>query len=162
LNGWAVLGAVSLTLLAATLPLALLLPRHRPVLRLAGILAVVVLLGSLTAIGAGWGELNRAVVVAKVADARVAPVSLGSPLVSLPEGTIVNMLKSHGPFTLVSTSHGQRGWVSRDSIEPVIGSVAHEGNQSLKNDQSVMFPKAAGKQSLLALAHETSADNRGS
>jgi hypothetical protein len=128
-NGWAGLGAGAVLLVAATLPLALLLPRRRPVLRLARILAVVALLGSLSAIGARWGELNRAVVVAKEADARIAPVSVGSPLFRLPEGAIVSILKSHGPFTLVSASHGQRGWVSHDAIEPVVGSATREGNQ---------------------------------
>jgi len=162
MSGWAGFGASSLTLLAATLPLALLLPRHRSVLRLARILAVVALLGSLTAIGARWGELNRAVVVAKVAEARIAPVSVGSPLFRLPEGVLVSIVKSHGSFTLVSASKGQRGWVSHEAIEPVIGSATREGNQSLKNDQSVILPKAPGKQSPLASAHEPSVDHRGS
>jgi hypothetical protein len=107
-------------LLAATLPLALLRPPWRPVLRLARILALITLLTSLTAIAARWGELNRAVVIAREAPARIAPVTVGSAMFTLPEGTVVRIVKSHGPFTLVSASNGQRGWVNRDTIEPVL------------------------------------------
>jgi hypothetical protein len=121
-NAWAVLGAGSLLVLAATLPLALLLQRQRPVLRLARIVAVATLLGSLAAIAARWGELNRAVVVAKEAPARIAPVTVGSALFTLQEGTMVSIVKSHGPFALVSARNGQRGWVNRNIIEPVIAS----------------------------------------
>jgi hypothetical protein len=119
-NGWAGLAAGSLLLVTATLPLALLLPRWRPVLRVARILVVMTLLSSLTAIGARWGELNRPVVVAKSAPTRISPVTLGPALFSLPEGTMVNIVKSHGSFTLVSAQNGQRGWVNCDTIEPVI------------------------------------------
>jgi hypothetical protein len=119
-DGWAGLAAGSLLLVTATLPLALLLPRQRAVLRVARILAVMTLLSSLVAIGARWGELNRAVVVAKSAPARISPVTLGPALLTLPEGTMVNIVKSHGSFTLVSAQNGQRGWVNCDTIEPVI------------------------------------------
>jgi len=122
MNGWASLGAGSLLLLAATLPLALLLPRQRPVLRTARILAVLMLLCSFTAVGARWGELNRAVVVVKAAPARISPVTVGSALFTLPEGTMVRIVRSHGLFTLVRAHNGQQGWVNRDAIEPVIGS----------------------------------------
>src|SRR5262249_39637458 len=104
----------------ATLPLALLMPRRRFVLRLAGILAIVVLLSSLAAIDARWGELNRAVVTAKAADARISPVTVGLPMFTLPEGTVVSIEKSYGSFALVSAGNGRRGWVNRETIEPVI------------------------------------------
>jgi hypothetical protein len=120
MNGWAGIGTGALLLVAATLPLALLVPRWRPVLRLARILAVVGLLSSLVAIGARWGELKRAVVTAKAADARISPVTVGPPIFTLPEGTVVSIEKSHGSFALVSAGNGQRGWVNRDIIEPVI------------------------------------------
>jgi hypothetical protein len=123
MNGWAGLGAGSLVLVTATLPLALLLPRRRTPLRLARVLAVVTLLGSLAAIGARWGELSRGVIVAKAAPARISPVTVGQAIFTLPEGTMVNIEKSHGPFTLVTAQNGQRGWVSRDTIEPVIPSI---------------------------------------
>jgi hypothetical protein len=148
-NGWAGLAAASLFLFVATLPLALLRRHQRFVLPLARLLAAVMLAGSLTAIGARWGALNRAVVVAKSAPARIAPVSIGAAMFSLTEGALVNIVKSHGPFTLVSTRDGQRGWVNRDTIEPVISSVTREGAPSAKNDQSVMLPKAPGKQGRL-------------
>lgn len=119
-NAWAGIGAGSLLLVAATLPLALLVPRQRRVLWMARIQAVVVLLSSLVAIGARWGELSRAVVTAKAADARISPVTVGAPTFTLPEGTVVSIVKSHGPFTLVNARGGQRGWVSSDTIEPVI------------------------------------------
>ena len=122
MSGWATLGAGSILLLAASLPLGLLLPRRKPVLRLARILAVMTLAGSLAAIGVRWGELNRAVVIAKAADARISPVTVGQPIFTLPEGTVVNIVKSHGSFALVSARYGQQGWVNRDTIEPVIAS----------------------------------------
>jgi len=120
MNTWAGLAAGSLLLFTAIFPLVLLVPRQRPVLRLARVLAVMTLLSSLAAIGARWGELKCAVVVAKAADARISPVSVGSPLFKLPEGTMVSIVKSHGPFALVIASNGQRGWVNRDTIEPVV------------------------------------------
>jgi hypothetical protein len=119
-NVWADLGAASFLLFAATLPLALVLPARRPSLRFSRIVALMGLLSSLAAIGLRWGELNRAVVTAKVADARISPVTVGSPIFTLPEGTVVNIVKSHGPFALVSAGNGQRGWVNRDTVEPVI------------------------------------------
>jgi hypothetical protein len=122
LNAWADLGAGSLLLLASTLPLALFLPRQQSVLRLTQVLSLATLLCSLTAITARWHELNRAVVVAKTAPAKISPITIGSAMFALPEGTIVNVVRSHGPFTLVSGPNGQRGWVSRDTIEQVIQS----------------------------------------
>jgi hypothetical protein len=119
-NAWANAGAGSLFLLAATLPLSLLLPARRRVLRFARIVALMALLGSVAAIGLRWGEISRAVVTAKAADARISPVTVGSPIFMLPEGTVVNIVRSHGPFALVSARNGQQGWVSRDTIEPVI------------------------------------------
>jgi hypothetical protein len=123
LNQWAYLGAASFMLFAATLPLALILQARRPILRFARIVALIALLGSLGAIGGRWGELNRAVVMAKAADARISPVTVGQPIFTLPEGTVVSVVKSHGPFALVSTHNGQRGWVNRDTLEPVIASL---------------------------------------
>jgi hypothetical protein len=119
-NVWADLGVASLLLLVATLPLALVLPARRRLLRFARIMALMALLSSLTALGARWGELNRAVVTAKTADARISPVTVGPPIFSLPEGTVVGIVKSHGPFRLVSAPNGQRGWLNHDVIEPII------------------------------------------
>jgi hypothetical protein len=121
-NVWVDLGAASLLLFAATLPLALVLPARRPVLRFARILTLMALLSSLAALAVRWGELNTAVVTAKAADARISPVTVGLPIFTLPEGTLVSIIKSHGPFALVSARGGQRGWVNRDTIEPVIAS----------------------------------------
>jgi hypothetical protein len=122
-NLWAYLGAASFLLFAATLPLALILQPKRPVLRFARIVALMALLGSLAAIGVRWGELNSAVVMAKSADARISPVTVGQPIFTLLEGTVVSVVRSHGSFALVSTHNGQRGWVNRDTLEPVITSV---------------------------------------
>jgi hypothetical protein len=117
---WSDLSAASLLLLVATLPLALVLPARRPTFQAVRIVALIALLGSLTALGVRWGELNRAVVTAQAADAHISPVTVGSPIFTLPEGTVVSIVKSHGAFTLVSARNGQRGWVNRDAIEPVI------------------------------------------
>ena len=119
-NVWADFGVISLLLLTATLPLALVLPARRRVLRCARIAALMALLSSLAALGVRWGELNRAVVTAKSAEARISPVTVGTPLFTLPEGTVVNIVKSHGPFTLVSAGDGRRGWVNRDTVGPVV------------------------------------------
>jgi hypothetical protein len=121
-NVWAGIGAAAFLLFAVTLPLALVLPARRPILRFARIVTLMSMLGSLAAIGVRWGELNRAVVTAKAADARISPVTVGSPIFTLPEGAVVSIVKSRGPFALVSARNGQRGWVNRDSIEPVIAS----------------------------------------
>jgi hypothetical protein len=84
------------------------------------VLAAVTLLGSITAVAGRWGELHRAVVIAKGTPARIAPVTVGSALFTLPEGAVVSIVKSHGAFTLVAAGNGQRGWVTREAIEPVI------------------------------------------
>jgi hypothetical protein len=130
-NVWAGIGASAFLLFAATLPLALVLPARRPVLRFARIVALMSMLGSLAAIEVRWGELNRAVVTAKAADARISPVTVGSPIFTLPEGAVVSIVKSHGPFALVSARNGQRGWVNRDNIEPVITS-ANQPQETIK------------------------------
>jgi hypothetical protein len=119
-NGWASLGAGALLLFAATLPLGLRLRRQRAALRLAGILALTMVFCSLAAIAVRWRELNHAVITAKSADARISPVTVGAPMVTLPEGAVVSILKSHGHFALVSARNGQQGWVNRDTLEPVI------------------------------------------
>ncbi len=116
LDGWAGLGAGSLLLLAASLPLALLAVRARPVLRLARFAAVLVFLISVVAIGSRWGELDRAVVTAKEATARISPVTIAQTAFTLPEGSLVSVVRSHGSFTLIRNLEGHQGWVSRDAI----------------------------------------------
>jgi hypothetical protein len=120
LNGWAGLGTVSLLLFTATLQLALLVPRARPACSLARVAALLALLGSAAAIGARWGDLDRAVVTAKEAAVRVSPVTMGQALLRLPEGSMVRIVKPHGGFALVRNLEGQQGWVSRDALSPVI------------------------------------------
>ena len=120
LNGWGAWGAVSLFLLAATLPLALLSPGARPALRLARIVAAVAVLGSVAAIGSRWAEFHRAVVTAKEATARLSPVTMGQVVFTLPEGATVSTVKSHGRFAFIRTPDGHQGWVSRDAVEPVV------------------------------------------
>jgi hypothetical protein len=41
-------------------------------------------------------------------------------MVTLPEGAVVSIVKSHGHFALVSARNGQQGWVNRDALEPVV------------------------------------------
>jgi len=120
LNVWAGLGAASLFLLAATFLAVLLLPEARPTLRLARIALVLALLGTVAAIGSRWAELDRAVVTAKEATARVSPVTMGQALFTLPEGAMVGFVKPHGRFALIRTQDGHQGWVSRDAVEPVV------------------------------------------
>jgi hypothetical protein len=120
LNGWGASGAVSLFLLAATLPLALLLPGARPALRLARIAAAVAVLGSVVAIGSRWAEFHSAVVTAKEASARLSPVTMGQVDFTLLEGATVSIVKSHGRFTLIRTPNGHQGWVNRDAVEPLV------------------------------------------
>lgn len=120
LDGWGALGAVSLLLLAATMPLALLLPGARPALRLVRISATVAVLGSLVAIGARWAESDHVIVTAKEATARLSPVTMGQAVFTLPEGATASILKPHGRFALLRTPDGRQGWVSRDTVEPVV------------------------------------------
>lgn len=120
LDGWGASGAVSLFLLAATMPLALLLPRARPAFRLVRISAAVAVLGSLVAIGARWAESDRVVVTAKEATARLSPVTMGKEVFTLPEGATAGILKPHDRFALIRTPDGRQGWVSRASVEPVV------------------------------------------
>src|SRR5262249_9133426 len=121
LNCWAGMGATSLLLLTATLPLAVLLPGKRRVLRFARVLAMLMLLSCLTAIGLRWGELNQAVVIAKETPARISPVPMGQSVFTLREGAVISILKSHGSFTLVRAADGHQGWVNRDAIESIAG-----------------------------------------
>jgi hypothetical protein len=89
-------------------------------LKFARITALVALFASLAAIGVRWGELNRAIVIAKEAEARISPVTVGQPIFTLPEGTTVNIVRPHARFTLIRTSDGRQGWVARDLIESVV------------------------------------------
>ena len=120
LNGWAGLAVASLLLFTATLPLVLLLPGARPVLRFARIAAVVAVVASVAAVSARWSELDRAVVTAKEAVVRVSPFTVGQALFKLPEGSLVNIVRPHGGFALVRSSDGHQGWISRDVLSPVV------------------------------------------
>ena len=67
------------------------------------------------------GQPARAVVMAKGAPGRISPDTVGSAMFTLPEGTMVNIVRSHRLCTLVCAPNGQRRWVSRDAVQPVIG-----------------------------------------
>ncbi len=118
---WAGIGALLVTCAS------IFLARLRPSLPRGG-------LGFLTASGAcalvlaasalavRWPELDRAVVLAPDAPARIAPANAAAVSFSLPGGETVRAQQAHGGFVLVRTADGRSGWVSEAQVARIMAS----------------------------------------
>jgi tetratricopeptide (TPR) repeat protein len=117
---WSILAAAMLWLLAAALPLRRILPRAAPATTAGAVVAALVLLSALGAVALRWPDLDRAIVTSPNAAARVSPVTVIQPLFALRAGEPVTIKRTHGAFLLISNREGREGWVSRDSVTPVV------------------------------------------
>jgi tetratricopeptide (TPR) repeat protein len=117
---WSILATAMLWLVAAALPLRRMLPRARPALTAAAVLGALVLLAAVSALALRWPDLNRAIVTAPEAAARVSPVTVIQPLFTLRAGEPVTIKRTHGAFMLIANRQGREGWVSREAVTPVV------------------------------------------
>ena len=65
-------------------------------------------------------ELDRAVVLAANAEARIAPASSSAVTMQLLPGETVTPHESHGDFDRITTVDGRSGWVVAGTVEKVI------------------------------------------
>lgn len=120
MNTWFGLAAISLFLLAVTLPLKQLRPQARWAINFGGLLAALALLSAVGALGLRGTDLCRAVVTVPEAVAGVSPVTMAQPIFRLRAGEDVTVQKTHETFAVIRNSVGQVGWVKSDEITPVI------------------------------------------
>ena len=110
--GWLL---VALALLAGRLKAA------RPVLRRAGVIFGIALIGFTVANGMTfWPRLHEAIVIAGTAPVRVSPAPMGAALFSLKEAEAVRIAGEHEGFVLVRASAGRTGWVWHADLVPVV------------------------------------------
>jgi hypothetical protein len=127
---WSILATAMLWLLAAALPLRRILPRAVPAITAGAVVAALILLSSLGAVALRWHDLDRAIVTAPNAAARVSPVTVIQPLFALRAGEPVTIKRTHGAFLLIANGQGREGWVSRDSVTPVVNPSPAGGHSS--------------------------------
>jgi tetratricopeptide (TPR) repeat protein len=120
LSAWSILAVTMLWLAAAALPLKRMLPRAAPALNAGAIVAGLVLLFALGGLALCWRDLDRAIVTAPSAAARVSPVTVVQPSFTLREGEAVTVKRRHGVFLLVANCQGREGWVSRETSTPIV------------------------------------------
>ena len=119
-NTLAWLGSLGLVLAGMSLLLVRLYPQRRLALRsltFAGVLLVATAVGSAITM---WPRINEAVIIAREAPARIAPVSAAEAAFKLHEGETVTMRAEHQDFALVQTSAGRSGWVARADLARVM------------------------------------------
>jgi len=114
------LGVAGVLLAGAGLLASRLAPRHRGKTRgaaLAGLLLVGITLSQAAVL---WPKVHAGVILTAAAPARVTPAPMGDPLFVLPEAETVQVTAEHEDFVLIRTRTGQRGWVSRANLAPVV------------------------------------------
>jgi hypothetical protein len=67
-----------------------------------------------------WPRVHEAVVIARTAPARNAPVATGNTAFTLREGETISVLAERQDFLLVQTPAGRSGWVERREIARVV------------------------------------------
>ena len=95
-------------------------PRHRLWLGASSLIGFVTAGAALCDAAALWPMLHEAVVVTRTATARVSPVPMGESLFELREAETVETISRHDSFVMVQTRTGRKGWVSADSLAPVM------------------------------------------
>lgn len=122
LHDWATIAATALAVMGASLPVALLMPRGRPLWLSVRVTAGLVLAISLAAVAIGWPDLRGAVTIAKEAVAHVAPAPAAGTVFHLREGETVLISRALGDFLLVRARDGRQGWVKVGEVIPIIPS----------------------------------------
>jgi hypothetical protein len=67
-----------------------------------------------------WPRLHAGVVIAATTPVRVAPVPMGDPLFTLPEGEKVKITAEHDGFVLIETPSRRTGWVAHSKLAAVV------------------------------------------
>lgn len=113
-------GVMGVLIAGVSLLAGRLSPRHRWLRRVA--LGCGIALIGLTVCNAVllWPRLHEAVVITNATPVRVSPVPMGDPLFVLPEAETVKMTAEHEGFVLIQTRTGQRGWIARANLAPIV------------------------------------------
>lgn len=131
LNGWTLLGSLSLFLLSLTLLAASLKPyvekrfvwvRHfsrGPILGIV-LCCLCSILASAGAVQLHLGELDRAVVLAPQATALQSPFEGAETVMPLKAGQIVKLKKVHDSYYLVEGPAGKKGWLPEGDVKLIV------------------------------------------
>lgn len=117
---WLAFGSACFWLLALAAGAWILLPRHRSVARPAAALFAVLLLPALAGLGL-HRDLRRnpeCVVMESSLKLRSSPLETSTPLLEMPEGTLVRKLDERGSWLEVRAD-ATRGWVPAAAVAPV-------------------------------------------
>ena len=95
-------------------------PKHRRTWGAITMVGVALIGAAACDAAALWPTLQAAVIVAGPAQARVSPVPMGDPVFTLREAEMVRSIARHDSYILVQTAAGRRGWISAESLAPVV------------------------------------------
>lgn len=114
------LGVLGLVIAGAAILARRVYARHRHKLLAAALVGVCPLGAAILNGVALWPIMHEAVVIAPTASVRDSPVPMGDPSFVLHEAQIVTMSARHAGFVLVQTSAGRKGWVSGETLAPIV------------------------------------------
>jgi hypothetical protein len=114
------IGVIGLAMLGVSLTAGSFLSRFRW-MRRSGIGVGLVLIVLTVANGViVWPALHQGIVIKASTLVRVAPVPMGDSIFVLPEAETVTISAEHEGFLLIQTRAGRTGWVSRNSVAPIV------------------------------------------
>ncbi len=119
-NVWFRLAALAVFLIMSMLALKQLRPQLRWIGNLVGVLAAIVLVAAVGALGLRRDDLQSAVVTKPETVAGVAPVTMAEPVFKLRAGELVTLKRAHGDFLLIANHAGHEGWVKAENVERII------------------------------------------
>lgn len=119
LNGWSCLASAALTVLCAGILLGQLYRRHRLYFGLLNGAGTITLLIAIAAISIGAQRLDRAVITAKEASARISPFEAAKSAFVLSAGEVVEIKKAHEQFVLIRNREGRTGWTAAKGVARV-------------------------------------------
>lgn len=120
LANWGIVLAAGIFLLAAILPLGLLMPQARPIWTIMRFVALLTCIIAGASMVMSWGDLSRAVITAKETTARVAPAAASGAAFHLREGEVVRVTRIHGEFCLALNRDGRQGWTRLEHVQLVV------------------------------------------
>lgn len=114
------IGVLGLTLAGASVLVGQLSSRHRLACGAATLLGVSMAALTLCNALALWPRFHQGIVIAAETPVRVAPVPMGDPLFTLPEGEKVKVKAEHEGFALIETRTGHTGWIAHSNFAPIL------------------------------------------
>ena len=119
-NTLAWLGSFGLLLAGLSVLLVQVYPPRRRAFRVLTCAGAVLVATAIASAITLWPDVNEAVVLARAAPVRTAPVLGVEPVFQLREGETVTVRAEHGDFMLVQTPAGRSGWVAGAELARVV------------------------------------------